>query len=568
MIYGFNFNQVSNKAEYMRKWNAYQYFEKNSLRIFIYFIVTISIFKLLLVSSNEIVSTQNDSVNYLRQSQEYIGSLGMPPGYSYWLAFSRVLGLPQRISIEILYLSSATLIGIIFFKNYGRALGFLLFTTFAFLPTTFFLFDNALSDGFFGCLTIVSIALSYSILLNVKNYQHCIDPKIYPLAISLGIMMITRNEDILIIFWIFWLIVTYFFALRPFLGFKYSIIKSIKYITILIVFSNLLPIGVSYYHSFSEGVYARTIATLPSHLALLKNLSSIDTGQPSINRVPITKYQREISYKASPTLASIKSIVEDPANMYQLASQKAGFREGEVGAGWAWHVINDAAIQVLKEKTLYELNLFYLKANDELNMEFSRGGIKKSFVIHPMLSGNLTGFFNRLPYSIHNVLMGIFSTYSYTPYSNFESLLFDSACLRRAYLNEIHSNGLSEGIAWNSAANIQYVIQEKIRLNFENLGKTIFLLIIITLFFIFGFNKIVINDKNKIDFKYIITIIFIGGLLLQRICFYTLIDAVGWDVEIRYLNSALIMLIIFSAAILSFISNDVKNIFMYFFKSI
>lgn len=640
--------------------------ENHRHTFFIFTILVICFCKLFLIGTNEIISVPNDSVNYVHLSHDFFGELGAPPGYPYWLALSTYIGCPQRVAIEVLYLF-ASVVGVnILVRVIGRFFALLLFGILAFLPATFFLFDNALCDGFFTCLTLIALALSISTILDSDYLKLFFWVRLLVLALIFGWMLITRNEDYLVTGWVLWLVVCRFFFQKQNRQQKEGLREAILSLVLLLFGAFSVAGSVSIFHFVTEGVFARTIATLPSHMDLLLNLASVETDAPSINRVPITNTQRELAYRASPTLKKLRGRIEDPKNMYQLASSKAGLPDREIGAGFVWHVFNDAAIQALPYKTLKDLNKFYLNANLELSQAFEHGTLKKKFVLHPLFGGDLNNFLFHFPESTITVYSGLFKVYGYQSDSGYESKLFDSACLRRTSLIDLQAySGLVQGWAYvdhadslistaevcvyekkNSKANMSCFATETIprpdviqalvsgdqvpsqvfgfRLTLPRvLGDTVvmryflsdqsylltpplvagkaslikldssdriitqgidsiggvdftvahnnarhkfqvwladafgnifqYLLSIILLITTIA---IVLNKKiiehNQTKNQYLAITILIVGLFVQRFLFYVMVDAVGWDIEVRYLTSALVLMVVVSVVLLAF----------------
>lgn len=402
--------------------------------LFIVVIVLLLVCKLVLVGANEIASASNDSINYVRQATVALGELGSLPGYPIWLAVSASLGLPQRVAIELLYLGSCMVLAFSLKRIFGRVTGALSFGALAFLPATFFLFDNALSDGFFSCMTVLALALSLDALADRNARSLAYWARQVVLALVLGWMLITRNEDLLAYSWILWLVAVQAFIQSSTASRSGVLMQALASLLVLASVAASIGIGVSLYHLKTQGVYARSIAGLPSHMELLLKLASIDTGTESINRVPVTKAQREAAYRASPSLNALKDKIEDPGNMYQQASLSAHLPPGEIGAGWVWHVFNDAAIQGLEHRTLKDLDIFYAKVNAELAQATARGEFKNRLVVHPFLGGNLHGAAARVVPSTLLVTGALFEAYKPQTDAGVQSATFDEACLRRTSL--------------------------------------------------------------------------------------------------------------------------------------
>jgi hypothetical protein len=637
-------------------------------RLFFWAVLATAIAKLILVASNEIVALPNDSVNYAHQATDSLSEIGAAAGYPYWLALSGVLGFPQRVTIELLYLFSVLSIALSMVRVTGNAFALLSFGALAFLPATFFLFDNALSDGFYACLTLIALSLMIDALLDIDFQRRTYWIRLSALALVMGWMLITRNEDFLLVGWVCWFVICRFLRSDS-EDRKRAIIHGVLAAGFVLLGAFSVVWSVSAFHAVTKGVFARALATLPSHMMLLRNIASIDTEAPPIRRVPITQAQRDAAYGASPTLRHLRAYIESPDNMFQVASARAGFRTGELGAGWVWHVFNMAAIEYLPKKSLKNLDEFYRTTNAELETAFAAKRLSRKFVFHPLLGGAVGDLLSALPGSVAKVYNAAFESVGLQRDAGFESRLFDIACLRRASLVHLPGYGglvqgwafadFSEGVissaevgvyeAKNGIANARWFATEPVarpdvkrglerdgRDQTDVFGFRVFLHptqgdaaivryflsdgssvtspplvarrvsqikqeptsrlivhgidaagsveqasppggrfavqeLLIGLFgryFYYAFGVVValgaalaLFFKNRLrcpdDGRPIMAVTaLITGLLLQRILFYAVIDTGGWDIEVRYLCSAtvLIMLIfVLFAALLYFL---------------
>ncbi len=413
--------------------------------------VLLALGKLLLVAQNEIISIADDSAGYVRQSLRS-WSLDFPPGYSTWLALSRPFGVPQRIEIEILYLFSAVCVALTVKKFSDTFAATITLALLAFTPYTFFLFNHALSDGFFICLTLLCLAVTLRLFTAVRKKSVIVWSIV--LGLLLGVTASTRNEDPLIAFWIIAVVVTCAFlwreeriGIRQWLFWRRAV--SAGLITAAITTSIVVCVEFSY--CLVDGVYARNISLIPGHVELLKHLAEIDTGEPQRKWVPISRVSRELAYRESPTLASMRGGIEAPMSDYQLASRAAGLPAGEIGGGWIWHAIN-AQIFPISQGRLTNAEAIYEKINRELESAFKARRLKRRFVLHPLLGADLSGIMSRVPASLPPVLLAAFSSLpDYINDQNFQPELFDKALLRRAALIEPRSQIVVQGWAFVNA---------------------------------------------------------------------------------------------------------------------
>lgn len=399
--------------------------------------IVIILGKLLLIGGNEIVAMPYDSLEYIRQAAYGIYSIGSTPkGYPLWLWITHFFGVPQRLVIELLYLSSSLMLAYFIGRVASSKVGLSVLFLLAFSPNSFFLFDKALSDGFYMCLTLVGVALSVAIMFSQRGSRgYWI--KALALGWIFGLMLITRNEGPLVVVWIAWLVLLLWLLVwgRESNTILFRKLQSaLSLIFVLAVAAYGTAGAVDLMHFLTTGVAASSLATIPSHIDLLKNLARIDTKEAPVRFVPITKRAREMAYAESPTLRDLKSIIESPENPYQVASRQHNIPEGEIGAGWIWHIINSAAFGKVGGHGARGVDAYYGKVNQELESAFSRGALQKKFVIHPLFGSNLFAGVDYFPSSLLRVVGMSLSADRFQPDMGTESGLFDRICLRRTTL--------------------------------------------------------------------------------------------------------------------------------------
>jgi len=391
--------------------------------------------KWLLISQNEIVSEPHDAHQYVLISENVsAGGGGKSIGYPLWLSITRLSGMPQRLVIEGLWVLSSMLFATLLARISGRrwvlpvALAILLFT-----PATFFLFDRALTEGFYICLTLLLAAASLVLLNSRGTFGN--------LAASLGsggaagFMLISRNETSLMIVYFAILVVAWTFLQRTYHSQTWRTIGPRLLVVILtITMTTSLPYGLAaLQNKRRNGVFTVNLAEMPSHMGMLKRLAAINTAQEGIRFIPISRAAREMAYAVSPGLARFKPFVEDPTNIYQKVTQESYGTTGEIGAGWIWHVFNQTA-PALGATSSAAVHTLYSQINRELDDAFSDGRLGKRFVPHPFLGANTMMWIKHLPEGLIYSLRCVILPTQPTMDQDYASELFDRACLRRQSL--------------------------------------------------------------------------------------------------------------------------------------
>lgn len=392
--------------------------------------------KILFVGFNEIVAIPYDSYQYVQLAARNMLALGpVPPGYSLWLAAIKAVGVPQRIAIELFFLLSCLILSLALKRQFGRRCGVLVFAMVAMAPSTFFLFDLALSDGFYACLNLLALTSSFFLIFECGNVAKLIHGGF--LGLLLGIMAIVRNEDPLLMLWaavvVFgvWLVR----RRRSILQDNPLKLKTFALLVFFIIFFGVVPAqAVNFMHLSTSGVYARSIAAIPGHMKLLSKLATIETERPALRFVPVSAEARRMAYKASPTFEKVALQVEDSTNIYQVVSRESGLPPGEIGAGWIWHVFNQAIILNLKSEDPRLLKVEYEKINSELDTAFFNGTLKRRFVLHTFLAAPLVDIMTRMPSATLSVIAKALGAHRNTDDLGYQKELFDSVAMRRSAL--------------------------------------------------------------------------------------------------------------------------------------
>jgi hypothetical protein len=401
-------------------------------KYFYCFLLATSVLKLALVAGNEIVAVPYDSANYVRQAADYLFTLGSAPGYPFWLALSGLSGIPQRISIELLLILSGGIASCWLRKMFGNLSGCIAFALVVTSPGTYLLFDYALTDGLYACLTLVAIAVSGTVIFSTSRRRKLLAA--LALGVSMGWMALARTEDPLLLGWAGLVILLLLVHMRRTRSARFpgpAVAISMLVAGAIAVPAVVMVQSVNLMHLRESGVFARTLSALPGHTRLLRNLAEIDDGATSIRYVPVSAKARELAYEASPTLRKYKAVIEDRDSIFQQVSREAGLPLGEIGGGWVWHVFNAAILQV---NGVVAAEVEYGKINAELGEGFRSKLLKKRFVLHAFASAPVMDIMRRLPAAAWKVAEKSFQTYPRGIDVGHEKRLFDAVTLRRAAL--------------------------------------------------------------------------------------------------------------------------------------
>jgi hypothetical protein len=390
--------------------------------------------KWLLISQNEIVSEQYDAHQYVMIAQ-HTETLSTPSiGYPLWLSVVWQTGLPQRLAIEAFWILSSALFGGALARLSKRPSIFpISLAVLLFAPATLFLFDRALTEGFFLCLTLL-LATGALALLGARRTRTLTAACVGIGAVS-GWMLITRNETLLVgaylvLLVLGWLLLQRTYVNRPWRELRLRLLIVAGTISFVTALPGLI---VSCHNQLRYGIFTVNLAEMPSHMGLLKRLASIDTGTKGRRFIPISRAAREQAYALSPSLAPFRPFVEDPANVYQAVTATKYGTTGEIGAGWIWHVFNQAAPSVGATSPA-AIDALYGKINQELDTAFRSGRLRSRFVPHPFLGAETMAWLPHLTEGFQHSLRCVISPATPMPDQYYATEIFNDICLRRQSL--------------------------------------------------------------------------------------------------------------------------------------
>ncbi len=425
-----------------------QSFTKKTSWYLIASIVAIGLLKFFLIANQEIVTEFYDALNYVGRADQLGRYFGLgATGYTVWLWFSHAFGVPQRIAIELLWLISATYLSFsLWVHDRERWLILPCFAVAALAPQTYNLFDHAMTEGLYLCLSALALASSIRVLRG-----DCLRKRagaLLTMGLIIGYMAITRNESFLLVaFLIVWSfligVVDRFYRNRTWGRSLYGALGGLFVVSLS---ATVIPAALTVHNGWRYGVFTRGgPAELPSNFRLLKTLAMIETGEKDPRFVPITHRARELAYAQSPTFARFRDEVERPQNPQQQASlQKLGL-PGEIGTAWLWYAFHTAAwLQGIT--SLKDIDAIYRQAIREIEAGFSSGKYQRRFVLHPFLEADPAVWMpflgQGLTHSINCMLAPLEAKVD-ADLPPTDEAVFDRVCMRRLPLvsSSIHIEG-------------------------------------------------------------------------------------------------------------------------------
>jgi hypothetical protein len=407
-------------------------------------IVFIILLKLGLVSYNEIISLPYDSEGYILRSLSNTFDINYNNiGYPLWLIISSFTGIPQRLAVEFFYIFSLYYLVSSFSSIFNNIFICVIFAVLVFNPITYFLFDYALSDGFYMCLTLLAVAINIrifkDILINDLKYQ-----KYIFLGLIFGFMSISRIEDPIVFSWILINLLFYFYYNKKLFPLN-NLFNSFKVFFSLLVSTFFIPILLCFIFYLNGDPFARNITIADEHTKLLVNLAKIDTGVSQSYHVPISYASRQLAYDVSPTFASLRAKIENLQNPLQIESQKVGLPPFEIGGGWIWWALIGAVNAQYSPSNASEREQIFKKINSELNLAYNEKKLKTRFIINPLVGGEPLNLLFKMPHNIFTVINRLHESILNAQDLLVDNSLFDLVTFRRISLVNQKSNYIIDG---------------------------------------------------------------------------------------------------------------------------
>jgi hypothetical protein len=248
--------------------------------------------------------------NWLGEFTNY--NLIKTPGFAFWMAISKIIGIPLLLFTHTLYLLASTFLSkqlslflqdntifikiliilslnpFIFSKNASRIYREMLIASLLILILAMFIFSvNKKSElnKYFNLFGLMSTGLLVGVIYIVK-----VDPIIWAvLPISVFVIFLDKK-----------------------FGSKKNFPSYLKSIVIIILFILLVPLTVALKNYNFYGLFQTNVFSEGSLPKLINTLESISTTKPNHPYVTVSNEQRQIAYNVSPTFSEIRSYLELP----------------------------------------------------------------------------------------------------------------------------------------------------------------------------------------------------------------------------------------------------------------
>lgn len=287
--------------------------------------------------------------NWLGEFTNY--NLIKTPGFAFWMAISKIIGIPLLLFTHTLYILASTFLSkqlslflqdntifikiliilsvnpFIFSKNSSRIYREILIASLLILILALFIFFvNKKSElnkylNFFG---LISTGLLVGVIYIVK-----IDPIVWAvLPISVFVLFLDKK-----------------------FGSKKNFPSYLKSIVIIMLFTLVVPLSVALKNYNFYGLFQTNVLSEGSLPRLINTLESISTIKPNHPYVTVSNEQRQIAYTVSPTFNEIRGYLELPNGQGWRFQSCIKLNICSESATWFNLELNDAYVKLVNSNS-------------------------------------------------------------------------------------------------------------------------------------------------------------------------------------------------------------------------
>jgi hypothetical protein len=328
------------------------------------------------------------------------------PLYSMWIALTSAIGFPGRLAIDVFWIGVSGYLSLaIFGLTRNRAISGFLFLFLLFHPYAISIFDRALSENLLVACCALTLAGGIEVW-NCRGSSYSLRKFFASLSyvVGFGVCYHIRKEGILFLFPV--VIIAIYLVVKRRIFWSRGNINSCAGILVIFPVLSVLTIGsgLSAVNYVKWGVFARYDLATPGYTNAVAALNSIDVG-PTPRHITVTHEALMAAYSHSRTFNELRPFLENgPGKMWlEISSAAMGF-PGQIGNGWFYWALRDAAAHAGWHDSATQANEKYQAVADEINKEIERGGLKKRrYQISSFIDPDFNKWLPYLPASIKNI---------------------------------------------------------------------------------------------------------------------------------------------------------------------
>jgi hypothetical protein len=376
--------------------------------------------KLALIADHEIVAAFRPHDDYWHILSAAHWQWGRPydvwtlmhlPVYSWFIALTGTIGLPLRMSIELCYIAGATALS----ASLGRLglappLQLAAFVLIVFHPHSFAGFDYALAETLYACLLIFFVALFLRLIVPRSPRESRSSAWLF--AGTTALLWHCRKESILTGGL---LGVMAAGILAAFIFGALTRAKALRFGVVLVA----IPLGavmalgavISTANGVRYGLWHTNQMVATNFVRAYSSLQAIRPDRP-IRFIPVTRDARQKAYAVSPAFRELQPIFDGPHEPWYLGESKRWLgHPGEVGAGWFYWALVDAAAMAGHFKTAQDAETFFGRIADEVTAAVKDGRLPSRRVLLPYVDPALSLWLPYLPSSLVKVAVALWPSH-------------------------------------------------------------------------------------------------------------------------------------------------------------
>jgi hypothetical protein len=376
--------------------------------------------KLALVADHEIVAAYRPHDDYwqiLSAAHWYWGrpydvwTLMHLPVYPWFIALTGLTGLPLRMSIELCYIAGAAALSASLARlGLTVPLRLCAFALVVFHPHSVASFDYALAEMLYACLLLFFVALFLRLIVPRSPGEWRASAGLF--ALTTALVWHCRKESILlgglfgvvavgILAAVLWGALTRGQALR------------FGVVVVAIPLGAALGLGavIATVNGLRYGLWRTNELVATNFVRAYSSLQAIRPDR-RIRFIPVTRDARQKAYAVSPAFRELQAIFDGPTEPWYMAESKRWLgHPGEVGGGWFYWSLIDAAAAAGHFKTARDAEAFFGRVADEITAAVKDGRVPSRRALLPYVDPALSLWLPHVPGSFVKVTAALWPSH-------------------------------------------------------------------------------------------------------------------------------------------------------------
>jgi hypothetical protein len=333
-----------------------------------------------------------------------------PPVYPLFVAAMKITGLPLRMAIELLYIGGAATLTLSLGRlGIGPLARIVVFGLIVFHPYSYEVFDHVYAETLYTCLMLFFV--TFFIQLVTAKSRIDLRRSTILFAGTTALLWYCRKESILLGGLLALIGCTIagaslcrLMSKRDAVDFGMRLVAipyaAVLALGMLIAGANGLRYGLWHTFWFNVPNYARAYSSLeairPDH---------------AVRFVPITRDMRQKAYAVSPAFRELAPIIDGKEENWGafFTRQSMGIH-GEIGAGWFYWVLIDAAARAGHFKNAPDAEAYFGRVADEITAALNDGRLPSRRVILPFVDPDVSLWLPYIPSSLIELTEYLFSS--------------------------------------------------------------------------------------------------------------------------------------------------------------